>query len=144
MGRETRTFVDTSPAEASTVVSSVLTLVGLDRFESIAVIGILTQATGGVLDVYLQMFDGVDWIDYIHFPQLAAGSTTLIKWYTATRTLRNATAIATGRNTTPALAADINLGGDFGNRFRVVFVAGASTSAGASQIIRVVGTTGFR
>jgi hypothetical protein len=137
---ETRTFTDTSPAAASTVVSPVLTLDRLDHFEQAMIVAVLTGGTGGTLDVYLQFFDGYDWVDYLHFAQLTAGAAAVVKAIPITRTSQRLAPVTVGRNATPALAADTCLGGDFGDKFRAVFVAGVSTSAGAAQVIRVVGT----
>ncbi len=140
MSVEGRSFTDTSPAAASTVVSSVLTLDRLDKFTQAMVVGHFTGATGGDLDVYLQMFDGVDWVDYLHFPQIAAGATIAAYSICINRETEGDFCAPVGRNATPALPDDTCVGGEFGDRFRVVFVAGVSTSAGASQIIRIVGT----
>ena len=41
---------------------------------------------------------------------------------------------------TPALAADVCVGGDFSDAVRVRAVAGAGTSAGASQTVRFFAT----
>jgi len=135
---------DTSPAAASTVIGS--SVDGLDQFESIIILATLTGATGGVLDVYLQVrTKGVDsqaddWVDYAHFTQVGAGAGAITRLWSVSRT-GQVTSIATvGRNATPALAANTILGGEFGSEMRAVYVAGASTSAGATQTIDIIGT----
>lgn len=93
-------------------------------------------ATGGTIDIYLQTWDGVDWIDWAHLPTIAAGaavsSTTFVPHIPAVPQF-----ITTGRNLTPAMTAGNATGGPSSDRMRVLFVAGAGTTAGAMQTIRV-------
>ena len=138
----------TSPAAASTVVSTEVT--GLDKYDSLIILAVLAGGTGGTLDVYLQVAtkeeDGAatEWVDYAHFAQIADGAAAIKRLWSVTRHAQ-ITSIATigiGTASTPAvaLAANTILGGEFGSRMRVVFVAGAGTSAGAAQIIDIIGT----
>jgi hypothetical protein len=133
----------TSPSSASTVVGN--TVGGLQKLASIRVDADLTGATGGTLDVYLQTShdEGSTWRDYAHFAQVAAGAAVAHFSFMAFRATGSSTIVATGSGTSPALAANAVLGGDFGDRMRVVYVAGAGTSAGAAQTITVSGTIGY-
>lgn len=141
------TFAETSPAAPGTAASSVA-LVGssgaagvassqpidLTEFSSLSVTAALVGATGGPLDVYLQTsFDGgTTWVDYAHYPQLAALSAAVKYAFTTSMNAQNAAPVVVGNNTTPALAANTVVGGAWGDRFRLLMVAGASTTAGAA------------
>lgn len=135
-------WTDTSPDTASTSISTKI-ISGLDAFESMQIVAVLTGATGGTLDVYLQMCDDPDgsvWIDYAHFPQVSAGAAASTLLYTVTRQKERLTGLAVAIGDTPALAAGTVAGGDFGSKMRVIMVAGASTSAGAAQTIYFAGS----
>src|SRR5690348_6986332 len=134
-------FTATSPNAASTVAQT--PVIGLGRFDCIAIEVTLLGATGGTLDVYLQVSH--DWnpilatgtfFDYVHFTQLAAGAAAIS--YRVDPALTNSITTV-GKNTTPALAAGSVAGGFWGDAMRVLFVAGGGTSAGASQSITVIG-----
>lgn len=136
--RETAlTWTDTSPAAASTAVSTALIKNSiLYKAERIQIAATLTGGTGGTLDVYLQYKFGTNaWIDWCHFPQVAAATTK--KYHVTITGLSTSIVNANGTDASPtvALAAnsvvDVIPTGDI----RVVFVAGASTSAGAAQTI---------
>lgn len=131
---------DTSPAAVSTGTAG--GLVGsLQNYDALSIRATLTGATGGTLDVYLQTsVDGTEWVDYAHFAQIAAATAAATYAFTVSRSGQNTSINTVGRNLTPALAANSVIGGDFGNQLRVVYVAGAGTSAGAAQVIRVTGT----
>jgi hypothetical protein len=135
---------DTSPAAASTVVG-VKAVGGLHKHNAIRVDATLTGATGGVLDVYLQTShdEGATWNDFAHFAQVAAGASAATYSFTAARSQPGTSILTTGTGTSPALAANAFVPGEFGDRLRVLFVAGASTSAGAAQSITVSGTIGY-
>lgn len=137
MSLHLQTVTATSPATPSTATLG--TFSGLARYTSGTFVATLTGATGGNLDVYLQVWDGANWIDYAHFPQKTAGSGATIVALPVTRNYQRVATVATGVDT-PALAADVCLGGDFGDVVRVRAVAGAATSAGASQTVRFFAT----
>lgn len=136
-----QTITATSPAAASTVVHTDLFKGSmLARAEGLVIDAKLTQATGGTLDVYLQRKLATnDWVDWVHFPQLAAGSS--VKRYTCTITGNGAPLVEVGGGTdaAPGVALAANTAVDVtpGDDVRIVFVAGASTSAGAAQTIRI-------
>lgn len=133
------TLTQTSPASASTAAST--NFVGdLSYFNALSFIATLQGGTGGTLDVYLQTSfdDGVTWYDYAHYAQLAAGAAqSRILWHVNRSTSVTApTTIGTG--TSPALAVSTINGGAWGDRLRLLFVAGAGTSAGASQSVSII------
>lgn len=140
----------TSPAAPGTVVG--LTVgpnpaldprnYDLSRYDRLEIETVLQGATGGTLDVYLQFWDGSDWVDYIHYTQIAGGAGAVRLAYVP-QVPTTHTVVTVGANTTPALAAGSSVGNHPGERLRVLFVAGAGTSAGATQTIRVMGTSSW-
>lgn len=141
----------TSPATASTVASAspnTFKLGYLSKGNILVVDAILTGATGGALDVYLQRRTGADdWTDWVHFPQVTAAQAATRYTFgcdgSGTTTIQ-----AVGGGTTAApgvfLAANTytnvmpgNRTEDGGAEVRFVFVAGASTSAGAPQKVTI-------
>lgn len=133
----------TSPA-AATAANSVDTLIGpfdVGDVDTIRVIAELVGATGGTLDIYIQMQmkGDTDWFDYVHFAQQAAGGAANFKTFAVSRASAQTTMVTPGKNGVPAIAANTVVGGDFGNAWRVVCVAGASTSAGAALVFHFCG-----
>lgn len=134
---------DTSPAAASTVVGTIIG--GLQDFDSFRIDATLTGATGGVLDVYLQRELATNvWADWLHYTQISAAAAAVSITAFAGPTVVSAdlvalTTIGIGTTASPgvALAAGKFIGGHPGGRIRAVYVAGASTSAGAAQVIRI-------
>jgi hypothetical protein len=106
----------------------------------------LVGATGGTLDVWLQRKVGPNlWVDWVHFPQLAAGASA-IRYSFAVKNAATATGALTavttvGTDAAPAVGAGVGLitNGHPGDFVRVVYVAGASTSAGALARIIITG-----
>lgn len=149
---EGRLIACTSPASASTFVGTDKeSAIELNQFDAICIVATLAGATGGTLDVYLQACVddlGTNWVDYAHFPQLAAGAASSTKVWTVSRAAQQATltTVGTGTATTAsvALAANTIVGGEFGDRLRVVLVAGAGTSGGTAVVIRIFGTLAAR
>lgn len=128
----------TSASAAGTVAQAPAT--GLGPYRSLMIYAALTGATGGTLDIYLQMSpdSGTTWIDFLHFAQIAAAAAIIYRAWPLTKIAAVATPVTIGTGTTPALAANSTVGGDWGDRLRVVSVAGASTSAGAAQVIKLI------
>src|SRR5262249_6183355 len=64
----------TSPGAPGTVAQP--PTLGLGAYKSLSIFSMLQGATGGTLDVYLQYSPdgGTTWVDYAHFPQVAAGA----------------------------------------------------------------------
>ena len=130
-------LTDTSPASASTVGSTAGVASGLDAFDWFTIDATLLGATGGVLDVYVQRYVAKlgEYRDWIRFTQLAAAAAT-IRYTVDCRA--SATAITTvGAVTTPAIAAGVITCSSPGPAVRLLFVAGASTSAGAIQKVLI-------
>src|SRR3954462_8882353 len=132
---ETFDLSGTSPAAASTVAG--VQCSGLSRWRGVRVEAQLVGATGGTLDVYIQRKVAPNlWVDWAHFPQLTAGAAAVAYTFAVDNTTPSSgtlTAITT-RGTdaipNPGLAAGLDLVHP-GDMIRVVYVAGASTSAGA-------------
>lgn len=134
-----QTITETSPATPSTVVG-VQVLTGLDDALSLKILATLTGATGGVLDVFLQGFDGVNWFDVCHFAQLGAGAAAAIFAVSLHRDQPSGVPAVIGFDGTPLLAVNTVSQGGFSDRLRMVFIAGASTTVGASQVITALKT----
>ncbi len=140
MQRTRQTFTATSPAAQSTAADTQV-FADLDACDSLTIIGELQGATGGTLDVYLQTSydDGATWYDYAHFTQLAAGAAAIKHAWHVSRASERTTITTVGTGTSPALAVGTILSGGWGNKMRMLFVAGATTSAGAAQTVRIFG-----
>ena len=135
------TLTGTSPSSATTsagtAVAIPMTFAGANK---VVVDAVLAGGTGGTLDVYIQRQTGVDeWKDLIHFPQLAAGAS---KKYTCVIADEAAAIVETGGGTTAApgvaLAANTVVNVIPQSNVRFVFVAGAGTSAGAAQTVKML------
>lgn len=139
----TITISATSPAIATSSVGSAASVVGpngaalsgdyLSGYYSMAVTANLQGATGGTLDVYLQVsYDsGATWVDYAHWTQLA-GSAGAVS-YISTHTRAKSQALATAPS--HSLTANSTADGEWGTQARLFFTAGAGTSAGAVQTV---------
>jgi hypothetical protein len=141
-------ITDTSPASAITAIGGD-TIGGLSRYDGLAIYATLTGGTGGTLDVYLQTsFDGgTTWYDYVHFAQKASGAAvTTVGVGIPPAGVTALTATGKGSLLTPAVGLAVNtiIGGPWGDLMRAVYVAGVSTSAGAAQIIEIIGYQGKR
>lgn len=145
-------FSETSPSAPGTVASSqkVIGALGgilgvasdLSQYSSLSVEANLVGATGGTLDVYIQYnpsADRANWYDFVHFTQLAAAAAALSYVASFATGAQNLTLAAVGKNLSPALATNTSLGGGWGDAFRLLFVAGAGTSAGALITVNVTG-----
>ena len=154
MPLQTFIFQETSPAAPGTAASANVVsgdnaanmpagVCGLiDDYESIEVIAELKGATGGPLNVYLQNSPdgGLTWFDVIAWPQLLAAAAQVYYASPLSQATNTPTTVVVGKNLSPALVNSSTAGvvnGSFGDRFRLVMVAGTSTSAGASVVVRV-------
>lgn len=130
---------DISPNAAGTA-ASVQVAGMLQNYDALTVRATIQGADDGTLDIYLQTsVDGTAWTDYAHFAQLAAAAASITRVFTVSRAGQQTSITAVGTDLTPALAANSVVGGDFGNQMRAVFVAGAGTTRGAAQVIRITG-----
>jgi hypothetical protein len=138
VGTTTASLNFTSPASATTVAQTPVT--GLGPYRSMIVFANIQGGTGGTLDIYIQFSpdSGTTWVDYAHFAQLAAGAAAITRMFAVSKSGQQTTLQTVGTGTSPALAASTIVGGDWGDRLRVVAVAGASTSAGAAQVISLI------
>jgi len=130
----------TSPGAPGTVAQPPTP--GLGAYKSLSIFSTLQGATGGTLDVYLQYSPdgGTTWVDYAHFPQLAAGAAAASRVWNVTKEAQQTTLTSVGTGTSPALAANSIVGGDWGDRLRVLTVAGAGTTSGAAQTVSIIAT----
>lgn len=128
----------TSPSSATTSAQPPST--GLGPYKSMLIYTELQGATGGTLDVYLQVSpdNGTTWVDYAHFPQLAAAAAATKRLWSVSKHAQQTTLTTVGTGTNPALAANSIVGGEFGDRIRVVFVSGSGTTLGAAQVIKLI------
>lgn len=135
-----QTVTATSPATATTEIAATLFKGDmLRRADKLVIDATLLGGTDGTLDVYLQRKIAADtWRDWVHFPQVAAATA---KKYTVTVTGEGASIVETGggSDASPgvALAANTVVNVMPGDDVRVVFVAGASTTLGASNSITI-------
>lgn len=143
MGTTTFRLGEDSPDTASTVAGSTVAE-GLDRFTSLNVYAEIKGAEGGSLNVYLQTSPdlGTTWVDYAAFPLAAADAPVAIYTFTLSRGAQQVAMTTVGKNLLPALAANGVLGGEFGDRMRVVFKANVGTTRGDTQVITISGTSG--
>lgn len=140
-------LTETTPAAPGTVASAAAwTSAGsflpagqagpLGDFDAIDIVAELVGATGGTLDVYVQtsLDEGATWYDSVHFTQLASGGAAAIYRTAVTHFAQPSSAapVAVGKNLSPALAASTTVQGGWGNRARLVYVAGSGTTAGAA------------
>jgi hypothetical protein len=143
-------FAETSPSSPATVASSQpvvgsLSTAGvaaqLDLWNGLFVEAVLQGATGGTLDVYIQNSpdEGATWYDYAHFAQVAAAASSSSSVFSVSSGAQNLTLVTVGKNLSPALPAGTVVGGPWGDRFRLVMVAGTGTTAGAPVLVTIVG-----
>jgi urocanate hydratase len=146
MAVRTRTelITGTSPSSAtSAAIGSVLR--GLQDYDWFTIDAVIIGGTGGTIDVTLQrkigaLTDGtaVDlWVDWLHFSQVAAGTTTKFSAMTGASTTIATVGMVAAAVFTTTLAAGTFVGGHPGQELRAVCTAGAGTSVGATQKIYV-------
>lgn len=130
-------LTDTSPDAAGNNDATAVTQDGLEKYDWFTIDATLTQATGGVLDVYVQRYvpDLAEWRDWIRFTQLAAGSTVFR--YTLDSRAAATSFTTVGQGTGPVISAGVMTCSMPGPKVRLYFVAGASTSAGAAQKVLI-------
>lgn len=112
---------------------------GFGDWQTIMVTAQFAGNTGGTLDVYVQRYDSTlaAWVDWIHFPQAAAGAESAT--YTVNGVVGAQDIYTVGTGTSFALAADSWTGGYPGDKLRVMADSGASTSAGATVKVAFCG-----
>jgi hypothetical protein len=150
MSRASFVFNETSPAAAGTVASSHAVqgaasylpagVAGpMADYSAVDVVADLVGATGGTLDVYVQISpdDGANWYDVIHFVQLAGGAAAASYQSPLSNATTTAAPTKVGKNLAPVLANGTVVNGAFSDRMRLVMVAGVGTSQGAPVVVRV-------
>lgn len=127
----------TSPAAAGSSRSTAVS--GFSKFLALLFVCDVQGATGGTLDVVIEHSnDKTDWYEYAHLTQLAAGAAAACVTFAAAESKAIG---AVGKNNAgaPVLAAGTAGAGPCLDALRVRLVAGAGTSAGAVQGVRVYG-----
>lgn len=141
------TFTVPDTASTTTIDTS-NALTGLDAVDSMLIVADLVGATGGTLNLYLQVASGSEasptWVDYLAFAQLASGASATTKVYAVSRHAQQTTATTVAVGDTPALAAGSIVGGDFGERMRLVARTGSGVTAGCTITIRLIGSNTSR
>jgi hypothetical protein len=139
----TELITGTSPASATSGIIGAAIL-GLSGFDWFTIDAIIIGGTGGTIDVTLQRKIGnvqgvaVDlWVDWLHFPQVAAGVTTKFCAISGASSTIQVVGSVAAAAFTATLAANTFVGGHPGDQLRAVSTAGASTTAGATQKIYV-------
>ena len=130
----------TSPAAAGYAVSTAQT--GFMKYQTLTIVGSVQGATGGTLDVIVETStDGTDWYEMVRFTQLASGGAAVVARFNISPTGGGAVVLL-GKNltTTAALTSGTAFNGQWFDQLRVRFIAGTSTSAGAVQSVKVIGT----
>lgn len=135
----------TSPAAAGTALVGAAQG-GLERYSGLRIDAIIIGGTGGTVDLYLQRWltTGI-WLDWCHFPQVAAGVTKLYSCLIGVEAAGATSSIiqvgqTTDDPTVGALVLPANTFiGAITDKIRMVAVAGAGTSAGAVQTVYVTG-----
>jgi hypothetical protein len=141
---DTLTISGTTPASPSTAALG--SPVDVQRYSTLRFHFATIGATGGVLDLYVQVRgrDGSTWYDYAALAQIASGAGAARSVFCVSRMQQQTTiSTAVGVNLTPTLTANTVLGGDFGQEIRIVAKAGASTSAGAAITCEIFGSADF-
>ncbi len=147
-----RSFTATSPSAASTKAIQTQIIGGLEALDAMKIVTVFQGATGGDLDIYLQvgMKDAtngddttITWVDYARWT-IAAGAASATKLYSVSRQTERLTGLTVAIGDTPAIATNTVSGGDFGDRMRVIFISQTGTSAGAAQTIHFFGSPAKR
>lgn len=131
------TLLGTPAAAAGTAIAGTFT--ALDIYRSFNAFLNLKSVGGTALTkIYLQTSPdaGVTWVDYACFASAGSGATSL-QAFTVSRYNPPITTgpVTIGTGNVPALGAGSIIGGDFGDRIRVVYAVGAGgTNAGTAQL----------
>ena len=146
------TIAENSPDSGAANVPSVAYVGGLSYFDAISIVATIQGATGDTLDVYLQTsyelnpdwpadHPGRIWYDYAHFQQLADGASPVTVALHVNRSTSVTAETTIGTGISPALGVSTIMGGAWGDMLRILFVPGASTTAGSEQVLTIIGQT---
>lgn len=146
------TIAENSPDSGAANVPSVAYVGGLSYFDAISIVATIQGATGDTLDVYLQTsyeinpdwpadHPGRIWYDYAHFQQLADGASPVTVALHVNRSTSVTAETSIGTGISPALGVSTIMGGAWGDMLRILFVPGASTTAGSEQVLTIIGQT---
>lgn len=154
-------FAETSPSAPGTAASSqpvqntaswapAGVAAPLHEFDAInCVLEIGATATGGTLDVYVQVSadEGITWTDIIHFKQHLTGDGNVIYEAPMSNATTTTAPTAVGKNLNPALSAGTTgtvINGAFSDRMRLVMVAGSGTTVGVTVNMKLFAQTSQR
>ena len=127
----------TTPAVAGFAVTTPIT--GMGQYTSYTIIADLLGATGGTLDVLLEHSpDGTNFYEHNRYVQLASGAAAIS--YSVVKFPTSQAILVVGKNltTTTAITSNLSITAPLFDIWRVRFIAGAGTSAGALQSIRAL------
>ena len=130
---------------SSRVVESAASYLGLgiagplNNGNSLDIVADLRGAVGGTLDVYVQYSpnNGRRWYDLAHFPQITANAASVSYRAPVSLYTNSVSVSAVGGGLAPSLSAGAMVNGAFGDRARLVMVAGAGTTAGTALYVGV-------
>lgn len=139
--KETAIALTGTAASAASTTTPVAAVAGLDlrRAELLIIDALLVGCTGGTLDVYVQRKIATNsWLDWIHFPQIAAGTT---KRYSLAINGEGSVIVETGGGTDAApgvaLAANTAVNVIPSGDVRLVLVTGGGVSVGNAQTVTI-------
>lgn len=127
------TMTVTAPAGGAGGATTLGTVLAqcLDAHTHLTLSASIVGSAGGTTDVYVQSRHGTaDWIDLVHFPQVAGGGATVLYRVSLSRDGSVAAPVVVGIAGTPALAANTVVPGDFGDALRMVAVSAAGAAGG--------------
>lgn len=127
----------TSPAAAGFAVTTPVS--GMSQYSSYTLYVTIAGGVGGTLDVVIEQSpDVVDWYEFSRFTQLAAAAAPIT--YMNVKFPANQAILVVGKNltTTMAIGSGIAIAVPAFDFWRVRYIAGANTSAGSVQNIKVM------
>lgn len=131
-------FSGASPAVAGYAAGEAVS--GFAKCQWITILATLTGATGGTVDVIVEHSpdSGSNWYEMVHLTQVtAAAAEKTISWEPGA----GGVCVVVGKNQTTdaVLASGASAGEMWFDTMRVRIIAGAGTSAGAVQSVKVIG-----
>jgi hypothetical protein len=136
-----REISDTSPAAAG-VAASARVATGLSKFDWLLFVCSVTGGTGGTTDITIQgeLADDL-WIEWARTNAQAATVSAVEAIVPESASIVTVTGVDDDALTAAGvtLATGVCIGGYPGDKVRAVYTAGAGTSAGATQTVRIFG-----
>lgn len=125
---------NTDPKSTDGILSSS----GLDEALGLIVYSEIAKDSGGTQDVYLQTFlEGV-WFDILHIKTVPSGSGTVnLAYVLVLGHGYSAIGVAFGTQSASQLPSDTTLGGPWGEKMRLLMLAGASAVGGGAVKVTI-------